>query len=151
MENPLIQIKDAVIKLLRGLDPEVDVFFEEIKSTDEEHGIAEKGTYYFVDIIPNINDTVDRYFTDKGVLVDIAYHEKNESNAAYLIKAEELDGAIRPVLSFGDRHITISGFSSKVTDHVLHCSFSILFRQARVAVNEFQRMGELEVAINKGE
>ncbi len=150
MDNPLVQIRDAVIKLLKGLDPEVDVFFEEIKSTDEEHGIAEKETYYFVDIIPNINDTVDGYFTDKGVLVDIAYHERNESNTAYLIKAEELDGAIRPVLSFGDRHITVSGLSSRVTDHVLHCSFSVIFRQARVAVNGFQKMGELEVAINKG-
>ena len=151
MDNPLIQIKDALIKLLKGLDPEVDVFFEEIKSTDEEHGLTEKETYYFVDIIPNINDTVDQYFTDKGVLVDIAYHEKNESNTAYLIKAEALDGVIRPVFSFGDRHITIPKLNSKVVDHVLHCSFSVIFRQARVVKNEFQRMGELEVAINKGE
>lgn len=151
MENPLIQIKDAVVMLLKGLDPGVDVFFEEIKSTDEEHGMEEKETYYFVDVIPNINDTVDKFFTDIGILVDIAYHEKNESNTAYLIKAAELDGVIRPVFSFGNRHITVSGLSSRVTDHVLHCSFSVTFRQARMAANKFQEMGELEVAIKQGE
>ncbi len=150
MENPLIQIKDAVIKHLKALDPEVDVFFEEIKSTDEEHGIRKEETYYFVDIIPNTNDTVDKYFTDMGVLVDIAYHEKNESNTAYLIKAAELDGVLRPVLSFGDRHITVPGMGCKVIDHMLHCSFAINFRQAREQANEFEAMGELEVAIKKG-
>lgn len=151
MENPLIQIKDAMIQLLKELDPDVDVFFEEIKSTDKEHGIETPETYYFLEIIPNINDTVDKFFTDIGVLVDVAYHEEHESNTAYLIKAAELDGMIRPVFSFGDRHITVPGTSSKVTDHVLHCSFSLSFRQAREIPVEFQEMGELEMAIKEGE
>lgn len=151
METVLIQIKDALLQILKQLDPDVDVFFEEIKGTGEEYGLEKKETYYFLEIIPNINDTVDKFFTDIGVLVDVAYHEENESNTAYLIKAAELDGMIRPVFSFGHRHITVAEMSSKVTDHVLHCSFTISFRQARKVTIDCPEMGELEMAINKGE
>ena len=113
--------------------------------------LNESETYYFVDIIPNGNKTVDRFFTDVGILVDIAYHEKSESNTAYLIKGAELDAVVRPVFSFGDRHITINDASMKVSDNVLHYSFAINFRQAREQTNEFEMMGELEVAVRKGE
>lgn len=150
MEHPIIQIKDAVTAVLKGIDPGTDVFYEEIKGTEEKHGLDEPGTYYFVDIIPNGNKTVDRFFTDRGVLVDIAYHEKNESNAAYLIKGAEIDAAVRPVFSFGDRHITIEDASMKVSDHVLHYSFAINFRQAWKQTNEFEMMGNLDVAVRKG-
>lgn len=151
MEHPIIQIKNAITALLKGIDPGTDVFYEEIKGTEEKHGLNEPETYYFVDIIPNGNQTVDRFFTDMGVLVDIAYHEKNESNSAYLIKGAEIDAVVRPVFSFGDRHITINDASMTVSDHVLHYSFAINFRQAWEQTNEFEPMGEQEVAIRKGE
>ena len=141
MEHPIIQIKNAITALLKGIDPDTDVFYEEIKGTEEKHGL---------DIIPNGNETVDRFFTDMGVLVDIAYHEKSESNTAYLIKGAEIDAVVRPVFSFGDRNITINDANMKVSDHVLHYSFTINFRQAREQTNEFEPMGELEVAIRKG-
>ena len=150
MEHPIIQIKNAITSLLKGIDPETDVFYEEIKGTKEKHGLDEPETYYFVDIIPNGNKTVDKFFTDMGVLVDIAYHEKNESNTTYLIKGAEIDAAVHPVLHFGDRHITINDASIKIADHVLHYSFAINFRQAREQTNEFETMGELEVAMRKG-
>ena len=150
METALIQIKDEVIRLLRQLDPGTDVFFEEIKSTDQDHGITEQGTYYFVELIPN-SDTVDRLFTDVRVLVDVAYHEMNESNTAYLIKAAELDAVFRPVFHFGDRYITIPELSHKVADHVLHNTFHISFRHARPEDTEYDVMGELDVAVRKGE
>ncbi len=149
MEHPIIQIKDAVTELLKGIDPGTDVFYGEIKGTEEKHGLNEPETYYFVDIIPNGNGTVDRFFTDMGILVDIAYHEKNESNTAYLIKGAELDAVVRPVFSFGDRHITVNSASIKITDCVLHYSFSINFRQAREQTNEFEAMGELEVTAER--
>lgn len=118
MEHPIIQIKNAITALLKGIDPDTDVFYEEIKGTEEKHGLDEPETYYFVDIIPNGNETVDRFFTDMGVLVDIAYHEKSESNTAYLIKGAEIDAVVRPVFSFGDRNITINDANMKVSDHV---------------------------------
>ncbi len=150
MEHPIIQIKDAITALLKGLDPGTDVFYEEIKGTEGKHGLNTPETYYFVDIIPNGNATVDKYFTDKGVLVDIAYHEKSESNTAYLIKGAEIDEKIRPVFSFGDRNITINDADMKIIDHVLHYIFSINFRHAWEQTNEFELMGELEMSIRKG-
>lgn len=119
MEHPIIQIKNAITALLKGIDPDTDVFYEEIKGTEEKHGLDEPETYYFVDIIPNGNETVDRFFTDMGVLVDIAYHEKSESNTAYLIKGAEIDAVVRPVFGFGDRNITINDANMKVSDHTL--------------------------------
>ena len=31
MEHPIIQIKNAITALLKGIDPDTDVFYEEIK------------------------------------------------------------------------------------------------------------------------
>lgn len=150
MEHPVIQIKNAVTALLKGIDPGTDVFYEEIKGTEEKHGLNTPETYYFVDIIPNGNKTVDGFFTDMGVLVDIAYHELYESNTAYLMKWAEIDAAVRPVFSFGDRHITINDAGMKISDHVLHYSFAINFRQAREQTAGFEMMGGLEAAVRKG-
>lgn len=151
MDNPLIQIKEAIIKLLKGIDSDTDIFFEEIKGTKEQHGLEEPETYYFVSIMPTGNETVDKIFTDMGVLVDIAYHEKHESNMTYLIKQAEIDAVFRPVFSFGDRHITIPSANSKVVDCVLHYSFAINFRHEKEQTNEFEKAGELVMAISKGE
>ncbi len=149
MEHPFIQIKNAVTALLKEIDPETDVFYEEIKGTEEIHGLNKPETYYFVDMIPTGNKTVDKFFTDMGVLIDIAYHEKNESNAAYLRKGAELDAAVRPVFCFGDRKITIYHADMKIIDHMLHYSFTVNFRHAWEQTNEFELMGGLEVRMKR--
>lgn len=146
MEQPIVQIKKAVTALLKGLDPETDIFFEEIKGTGDRHGIAIPKTWYFVDFISVGNQLVDKFFTDTGVMVDIAYHDEHESNTAYLVKGAQIDAAVRPVFHFGDRHITVSDANINVVDHVLHYGFTIRFRQAWEQPNEFECMGELEVA-----
>ena len=125
MENPVLQIKDALIRVLKKIDPDTDVFFEEIKSTDPAHGVEQPKTWYFVDLKPGSPVTVDGIYTDMSVMVDVTYHEKGESNNTYLIKAAEIDAAIRPVLSFGDRKITIGNADINVVDHVLHYIFTI--------------------------
>ncbi len=148
MEEVLTQIKDEVIRRLKKLDPAVDIFFEQIHSTDDEHGITRPETYYFIDIMLS-NSTVDRFFVEMGVLVDVAYHEKNESNTAYLVKAGELGGLFCPVFSFGDRHITVPSASHKVADHVLHTSFALQFRHPLPMEAESELMRELDVAVEK--
>lgn len=151
MENVLIQIKDAITMTIKRISPDVDVFYEEVKKTEKGQGLEIPKTYYFVDIIPAGNNTVDRFFSDMRVLIDIAYHEERESNVAYLVRAAELDAAFRPIFAFGNRKITIDSSSSKVTDHVLHFTFPISFRQAWEQTEEFEKMGELDVSISKGE
>ena len=51
MEHPIIQIKNAITALLKGIDPDTDVFYEEIKGTEEKHGLDEPETYYDVEKI----------------------------------------------------------------------------------------------------
>lgn len=148
MENVLIQIKDAITVALKRISPDVDVFYEELKKTEKGQELLIPRTYYFVDIIPAGNSTVDRFFSDMRVLVDIAYHEERESNVAYWVRAAELDNAFRPVFIFGNRKITISDSSSKVSDHVLHFSFLINFRLSREQTEEFEQMGELDILIS---
>lgn len=148
-ENPILQIKDAVIRILKGLDPEVDVFFEEISRTDQEHGLNQGQTWYFVDLMPGTPVTVDGIYTDMGVSVDIAYHEKSESNLHYLMKSAEIDAAFRPVLSFGNRHITIGSADITVVDHVLHYGFHVNFRHSVEPAVQNERMEELGVSFQK--
>jgi len=148
MENPLLQMKESLIVLLKQLDPKVDVFAEEIELIKSEAGDHSK-TYYFVDIIPTGSQTIDEYYTDMTVFIDVAYHDASEKNAVYLQKQMEIDAAIRPVLHFGDRYITINNSSSRVVDRILHYSFSLSFRVSREKTNEFEPMGELEMMITK--
>ncbi|WP_276949788.1 phage tail terminator family protein [Acetatifactor muris] len=145
MADVLVQIKNEIIRLLKQLDPEVDVYFEEIKSTDTEHGATVPETYYFVDMVPG-SSTVDRVITDKGILVDVAYHEKEESSTAYLLKTEKLDGLFRPVFSFGDRHITVPAVNHRIVDHVLHTSFTLSFRHAEEA-QDHEMMEGLDMTV----
>ena len=92
---------------------------------------------------------MDGIYTDMSVMVDVTYHEKGESNNAYLIKAAEIDAAIRPVLSFGDRKITIGNADINVVDHVLHYIFTINFRHSEEQKVANDRMEELGVALKK--
>lgn len=149
MENPVLQIKDALIRVLKKIDPDTDVFFEEIKSTDPAHGMERPKTWYFVDLKPGSPVTVDGIYTDMSVMVDVTYHEKSESNNTYLIKAAEIDAAIRPVLSFGDRKITIGNADINVVDHVLHYIFTINFRHSEEQKVTNDRMEELGVSLKK--
>lgn len=151
MDNAYTVIKNAVIRLLKELDPSVDVFAEEIKKTEDAEQGLNAETYYFIDIIPTGSITVDRYFTDRSVFIDIAYHDKSELNSVYLEKSYQLDQRIRPVFSFGNRKITVKDASSKTVDHVLHYSFSISFRDSREETQEYELMGELETIMKKGE
>lgn len=151
MDNPIIEIKEALIAVLKGIDPDTDIFLEEIKSTDTENGINLAQTWYFIDLTPGKPVTVDGIYTDMSVLVDIAYHEKSESNTAYLIKAAEIDAAIRPVLAFGSRKITISEADIQVVDHVLHYGFNVNFRHSTERAVTHDVMEELGVSIKKGE
>lgn len=150
MEKILTRIKNAITGLLKTLDPETDVFYEEIKGTGKEEGLLEPETYYFVDIIPSAFKTIDKIFTDVGILIDIAYHEKNESNTAYLIKGAEIDANVRPVFCFENRKITVNDASIKIVDHVLHYSFNLRFRQSREQTEGFERMGKLHAVVRKG-
>lgn len=151
MKNPILEIKEALIPLIKSLDPSVDVLFEEIKGTDELHGLTVPLTWYFVDLRPGTSVTVDGIYTDMNVVVDIAYHEPSESNTEYLIKSAEIDAAIRPVFVFAGRKITIEESEINVVDHVLHYIFNLKFRCSREEKAVGDLMENLDVAIKESE
>lgn len=141
MENVFTVIKNAVICLLKELDPSADVFTEEIKKTEEEE--KELKEYYFFTLIPTSNETVGKSYTDRSIFIDIAYYHESESNAVYLKKMEELDYIFRPVLQFGSRAATIKNVEMKIVDSILYYTFTLAFRDSREEKNEFVPMNEL--------
>lgn len=127
-------IKLAMIGLFKGKYPAFDVFCEEIAKTQHDEPEFNLEDHIFLDIIPAGNTTVDAEHTDRRVLVDIAVHTRSESNADYLAMSQEIDGLLRPVFCFEDggeaRAITVPDVAFKVVDRVLHCTFTLVFRDS---------------------
>ena len=127
-------IKESLVGLFKGLYPAFDVFCEEIPKTRHDAPEPDIEDYIFLDILPAANTTASAYHTDRRVLVDAAIHTASESNGEYLRIGQEVDGAVRPVFHFTDgseaRAITVPDVSLKVVDRVLHCTFTLAFRDS---------------------
>jgi hypothetical protein len=145
-------IKSSLITLFKGLYPTFDVFCEDIAKTQNEEPEPDLEDYIFLDIIPTGNTTVGPYHTDRRVLVDAALHTKSESNDGYLAMTQELDSTLRPVFRFEDggeaRAITVQDLTFKVVDRVLHCTFTLAFRDSVELPPQPPVMEELETTIN---
>lgn len=145
-----ISIKDSLTALLKELYPAFDVFTEEISKTDADEPKDDIGDYFFLDIIPVSNQTVNEYHTRRSVLIDIAAHTKSESNKEYLLMADSMDMKIRPVFRFEDRAITIADASTNVMDGVLHYTFTLTFIDSIPEPKALPFMEGLDVTIKEG-
>lgn len=127
-------IKLAMVSLFKGKYPAYDVFCEEIAKTQNDEPEPDLEDYIFLDIIPAGSTTVDSEHTDRRVLVDASIHTRSESNADYLTISQEVDDLIRPVFRFEDggeaRAITVPDVACKVVGRVLHCTFTLAFRDS---------------------
>ena len=145
-------IKESLVGLFKGLYPAFDVFCEEIPKTRHDAPEPDIEDYIFLDIVPAANTTASAYHTDRRVLVDAALHTKSESNDGYLAMTQELDSALRPVFRFADggeaRVITVQDLTFKVVDRVLHCTFTLAFRDSVELPPQPPVMEELETTIN---
>lgn len=66
--------------------------------------------------------------TVKSILVDVAYLCGINTKRSDIQRVlEQIDGLLRPVLSVEDRHFTIEGADSNITDNVGHYIFYIRF------------------------
>ena len=148
-------IKLAMVSLFKGKYPAYDVFCEEITKTQNDEPEPDLEDYVFLDIIPTGNTTVGPYHTDRRVLVDAALHTASESNGEYLRMGQEVDGAVRPVFRFTDggeaRAITVPEVSLKVVDRVLHCTFTLSFRDSIQEAPQPPLMEELDIHISNKE
>lgn len=153
--NIFQSIKGSLVSLFKGLYPAFDVFCEEIPKTQNDGPEPDLVDYVFLDIIPTGNETIGPYHTERRVLVDASLHTKSESNGDYLTMAQEIDDAIRPALRFEDggeaRAITVPDVSFKVVDKVLHCSFTLAFRDSREEPPQPPVMEELNTTIKTDE
>jgi len=109
-------IKLAMVSLFKGKYPAYDVFCEEIAKTQNDEPEPDLEDYIFL------------------VLVDASIHTRSESNADYLTISQEVDDLLRPVFRFEDggeaRAITVPDVACKVVDRVLHCTFTLAFRDS---------------------
>lgn len=144
-----VSIKNSLIALLKGLYPAFDVFVEEISKTNEDEPREDIDNYFFLDIIPVSNQTLSEHHTKRSILIDIAAHEKEESNAVYLCMADSIDRAIRPVFRFEDRAITIADASTSVVDSVLHYTFTLDFVDSTPEPETLPFMEELDFSIKE--
>lgn len=123
------EIKAALLRTVRALLPDTDIFCEEIRSTQQEPdgGLQD---YVYLDIIPATSQTVSEYHTDYQVLVDIAVHLRAENNEEYILLAARIDRVVRPVFCFSDRAVTVASTSTQIVDRVLHVSFVLAYRDS---------------------
>lgn len=134
-QNILQVVKDGAIAILKGHDPETDVYAEEIMRTD---GTLEAGDeewdsrkWYFVEVIPTSFTTMGPDQTEVSLTVSVDYHEPEESIRQYGQKAIDLDRVFRPVFRFsygGERRsITVSRLSTNISGGMLHLTFPLTF------------------------
>ncbi|MEG0693790.1 MAG: translation initiation factor 2, partial [Oscillospiraceae bacterium] len=148
-DNIYIIVKESIIRLVKSIYPDTDVFAEEISKTDFDEDSNDISNYFFIDLIPISNTTVDLYTTDCSILIDIVCYLKSEKNSDYLDVSQKLDDLIRPVFRFKDRAITIYTSNSKIVDHTLHYSFSLNFNYTSQDIAELPNMEELYTQINE--
>ena len=141
-------IRDALVSLLKGAFSDFDVFCEEISKTQD--GVVQPvlTQWIFLDLIPSGNETVSADFVDRSILIDIAVHTESELNRDYLQISQQLEPLLRPVFRFSDggesRAITVPDVSFKMVDRVLHCTFTLSFRDSRQEPPAGELMEELE-------
>lgn len=84
-ENILQAVKDAAISMLRGHEPDVDVYAEEIMRTDRtlEPENEDSSKWYFVEVIPTSFTTISPDQTEAALMVSVDYHEPEESIRRY--------------------------------------------------------------------
>lgn len=144
-----LSIKNSLISLLKSIYPAFDVLAEEISKTDDDDDSLDIENYFFIDIIPVRNVTVNEYHTERSLVIDIAGHMEAEKNEDYLIMADAIDSVVRPVFRFEDRAITIHQARSKIVDKVLHYTFDLVFIDTVDAPEPPPYMKELDIAVKE--
>ena len=96
---------------------------------------------------PVVNRTVNRWHTDRQVLVDVAIHTVSEQNKTYYAIIPAVDGLIRPCFCFADRAITVADVGFRIEDKVLHAAFTLSFRDSSPEPEPLPFMQELDTNI----
>ena len=137
-ENPLYHDTWKLLKKSRDVVWSLELSVQHVRTKFE----IEYGT--------SIEDFLDSVYLAGADLAgsDIEHHAKCIERSHKMLKLLDF-AAIRPVLSFGDRKITIGNADINVVDHVLHYIFTINFRHSEEQKVTNDRMEELGVSLKK--
>ena len=134
-----VEIRSALSALLKQHFPYA-VYFTNNASAD-------KG-YFHIELAPKkrVVDCVI-YEREIDVMMELVLppDARGRIDRAKLYEAvDTLDAALLPVLTIGDRRITVQETSSRIVDEVLHYSFSLDFADA-MPEEPIEMMGELSI------
>lgn len=134
---PSLDIRSALSALLKKHFPHAIYF--------TNNASADKG-YFYVEISPK-KHMVDRVIYERSLDIELTLvlppDARGRIDRTKLYEAvDTLDAALMPVLTIGDRHITVQETSSRIVDEVLHYSFTLDFADAMPS-EEFELMEEL--------
>nr|DAT07951.1 MAG TPA: tail completion protein [Caudoviricetes sp.] len=136
---PSIDIRNALSDLLKRHFP-YTIYFT-------NNANAKQG-YFHIKIAPK-KRMVDRVIYERSLDVEIQLvlppDTRGRIDRAKLYEVvDTLDAALLPVLTLGDRHITVQETSSRIVDEVLHYSFTLDFADAMPG-EEYELMEELSI------
>ncbi len=136
---PSSDIRSALSALLKKHFPYA-VYFT--NNADSQKG------YFHVTVTPKTR-TVDRVIYERSLDIELELvlppDARGRIDRTKLYEAVDiLDAALMPVLTIGDRHITVQETSSRIVDEVLHYSFTLDFADAMPS-EEFEFMEELAI------
>ena len=136
---PSLDIRSALSALLKKHFPHA-VYFT--NNADSQKG------YFHVEIAPKkrmVDPTIYERALDITLSLVLPPDARGRIDRAKLYEAvDTLDAALLPVLTIGDRHITVQETSSRIVDEVLHYSFTLDFADAMPG-EEYELMEEIAI------
>ena len=136
---PSLDIRSALSALLKKHFPHA-VYFT--NNADSQKG------YFHVEIAPKkrmVDPTIYERALDITLSLVLPPDARGRIDRTKLYEAvDTLDAALMPVLTIGDRHITVQKTSSRIVDEVLHYSFTLDFADAMPG-EEYELMEELAI------
>ena len=136
---PSLDIRSALSALLKKHFPHA-VYFT--NNADSQKG------YFHVEIAPKkrmVDLTIYERALDITLSLVLPPDARGRIDRTKLYEAvDTLDTAFMPVLTIGDRHITVQETSSRIVDEVLHYSFTLDFADAMPG-EEYELMEELAI------
>ena len=134
-----LDIRSALSALLKKHFPHA-VYFT--NNADSQKG------YFHVEIAPKkrmVDPTIYERALDISIELVLPPDARGRIDRTKLYEAvDTLDAVLMPVLTIGDRHITVQETSSRIVDEVLHYSFTLDFADAMPG-EEYELMEELAI------
>ncbi len=137
----VIDIKNSLCKLISSNFEDFEVYTEEIPTIKNNEKFQD---YFFIEYVPLNVKTLNAVQTEYSVLINIICQTYEHSNENYFKLGAEVDGLIRPYVSFNGRNITVENVEYKVLDKTLRYKFKLNFLDSKELDESYPTMEDLE-------